>query len=104
MRKASTLVFTTLCILPLAASCGKDDTVYTPITPNILEFVNTICSAAFRCCTQGEVGWYIGTFLTEKNCSDRLSQAISVEPAATFDANDVIGHQATGDLAELSVL
>jgi hypothetical protein len=92
-------------MLPLsAASCGSEELPYAPITPSIVDFVKTICSAAFRCCTQGEVGWYIGTFLTEKNCTDRLSQAVAVEPASSFDANDLIGEQAIGKLAQLSVL
>src|SRR5688572_22152101 len=105
MRKASTLILSSLFILPLtAASCGTEELPYAPITPSIVDFVKTICSAAFRCCSQGEVGWYIGTFLTAENCADRLSQAVAVEPAQSFNANTVIGSQATGPLAQLSVL
>lgn len=104
MRKASTLILSSFLVLPMAASCGSDEQPYAPVTPSILEFVKTICSAAFRCCSQGEVGWYIGTFLTEENCTDRLSQAVALGPAASFDANDVIGEQANGKLSQLSVL
>lgn len=103
-KKASALILSTLFMAPMAASCGSDEPAYAPVTPNVLEFVKTICSTAFRCCTQGEVGWYIGTFLTEDNCADRLSEAVAVDPVASFDANDLIGHQAIGDLAQVSVL
>lgn len=105
-KKASVLILSTLIMAPAATSCGSDDQPYTPVTPNILEFVKTICSSAFRCCTQGEVGWYIGTFLTADNCADRLSEAIAVDPVASFNANDLVGPggHAVGKLAELSVL
>jgi hypothetical protein len=103
-KKASVLILSSSFILSAAVSCGKDDQTYTPITPDIVAFVKTICGAAFKCCTQGEVGWYIGTFLTAENCTERLSEAVSVEPVASFDATQLVGEQPTGELASLSVL
>lgn len=103
-KKASVLILSSLSVLPALASCGSDNQAYAPITPSVLDFVKTICGAAFRCCTQGEVGWYIGTFLTADNCVDRLSRAVSVEPAASFDATQLVGEQPIGDLAQLSLL
>jgi hypothetical protein len=88
----------------MAASCGSDEAVYAPVTPSIVDFVKTICSAAFTCCSQGEVGWYLGTFLTSENCVDRLSEGVAVRSVASFDANILIGQQAIGPLSQLSIL
>jgi hypothetical protein len=102
-KRRSTLIISSLLLVPLAASCGSSDRKYSPITPTIRQFAQGLCDAAFRCCTPGEVGWYFAPFITAANCTDRVVAASEVSPDIRLDSN-ANGALAFAPLKQLSVL
>jgi hypothetical protein len=43
-----------------------------------------LCELSFRCCTTGEVHYFLGHYVTAEDCADRLVNAASVQTAFSF--------------------
>ena len=52
--------------------------------PQALELAEAVCAFASRCCTLGEMQFYIGPFVEQADCAERLVDAAALDTSATF--------------------
>lgn len=75
-KRTSSLLITSFLLVPLfGGACGKSDEGHNIITPTVDGLAQTLCDFAFRCCSPGEVGFYVAPFINAENCTDRLMDA-----------------------------
>ena len=76
---------TRLALLALMASaCGGSSADPQEVADDLAV---ALCELSFRCCTSGEVHYFLGHYVTPEDCSDRLVNAASVQ---TFFVSDDI--------------
>lgn len=56
-----------------------------PVTPIVRSLATAICDLAFRCCDQGEVNFFLGPYVQDDNCEERLIRATQLESALGFN-------------------
>lgn len=75
MRKqTSSLLAISFLLVPVFSACGSDKG-HTPITGTVEDFAKAVCTFAFRCCSAGEVAYYVAPFVDAENCTERLMDA-----------------------------
>jgi hypothetical protein len=45
------------------------------VTPALASLINAICEVPFRCCGRGEVNYFLGPYVSDLNCADRLQNS-----------------------------
>src|SRR6185503_18647176 len=82
-KRTSSLVAISFLLGPAFAACGKADEAarHAPITGTAEDFAGVLCEFAFRCCSQGEVGYFVAPFINPYNCKERLFDA-ALAPSA----------------------
>jgi len=48
------------------------------------DLAGALCDLSFRCCTAGEVHYYLGPYVTQADCADRLVNAASINTGFNF--------------------
>jgi hypothetical protein len=62
-----------------ASACGDG-----PLTAKatVGDLAELVCESAFRCCSRGEIDVFLGPFVDEANCADRLRRKAELNPSA----------------------
>jgi hypothetical protein len=62
-----------------------------PASPLVRELLDSACSLGLRCCTRGEVDYFLGPWVDAQSCTDRLFDLATVSGAAVIDLASLAG-------------
>jgi hypothetical protein len=62
-----------------------------PASPIVRELLESACDLSLRCCSRGEVDYYLGPWVDEDSCADRLFDLATVSGAAVIDLASLAG-------------
>lgn len=62
-----------------------------PASPIVRELLDSACDLALRCCSRGEIDYYLGPWVDAQSCTDRLFDLASVSAAAVIDLASLAG-------------
>jgi hypothetical protein len=62
-----------------------------PASPQMRELFEAACDLALRCCSRGEVDYFLGPWIDEESCTDRLFDVATVSGAAIIDLASLAG-------------
>jgi hypothetical protein len=80
-------------LLALWCGCGGDEepTPPAPAAPVVSSLASTLCDTAFRCCTRGEANYFMGPFVSQDNCAERLMMRAAQEPSSIVNFDPMFG-------------
>lgn len=63
----------------------------TSVEPTAEELAASVCELSFRCCDRGEVSWYLGPYVRDETCVERLLRAGELRPSTPVDLEPILG-------------
>lgn len=73
-----------------------------PVAPTVRSLATALCDLAYRCCTQGEINYYLGPYVQDDDCEERLLRATQLESSLGFSLQ--LSEQVSLDLPNLGAL
>lgn len=64
----------------VAAGCSSAP----PVEPQARELAEAVCSLVSRCCTPPEMDYYLGPFVSDADCAERMLQQATLDMSAVF--------------------
>jgi hypothetical protein len=62
-----------------------------PASPSVRTLLQAACDLGLRCCDRGEVDYFLGPWVDEESCTDRLFDLATVSTAAAIDLASLAG-------------
>lgn len=94
MRRVCGGALVGLFLLGGGACSGGDPEVIVPpqqVSPQLEEIFEAICDLSFRCCTRGEIDYFVAPYVDEASCVDRLMGQAALTPVAATDLSALAG-------------
>jgi hypothetical protein len=66
----------------LASACGGSSADPDAVAEDLAQ---ELCDLSFRCCSRGEVNFYLGPYVGQDDCADRLVNSASLAPAVNIN-------------------
>lgn len=95
-RTIQALVLPVLAAFCGVVACGGGDesaggSAPVDLAPKYTELSQHVCDLAFRCCTRGEVSWYLAPYIDAAGCPGRFVEHAALSSTASIDLEQVLG-------------
>ena len=77
---------TTVALAAIVA-CAEEETTEAPApakpaSADMESLASAVCDVAYRCCSSGELAFYLGPFMTQESCSERFAHVLEVSQSS----------------------
>lgn len=87
MRRTGWLVLVGALGAVCVGGCSSSPTV----EPTAEALATSVCDLGFRCCDRGELDWFLGPYVAQETCVERLLRAGELRAATPVDLEPVLG-------------